>query len=78
MNQNKTYIYQLLSGMLYDYYVDNTNINSDITAYFDVLSKEEQESIEKISVDLYIIDPVQTSESHYYQYKTYNLLFYSA
>ena len=78
MNQNKTYIYQLLSGMLYDYYVDNTNINSDITAYFDVLSKEEQESIEKISVDLYIIDPVQTSESHYYQYKTYNLLSYSA
>ena len=26
MNQNKTYIYQLLSGMLYDYYVDNTII----------------------------------------------------
>ena len=78
MNENKNYYYQLLSEKLYDYYIDNTYINSNITTYFNILTKSEEESITGISVDLYIIDPVKTAESHYYQYKTYNILLYSA
>ena len=64
--------------MLYNFYLENTFILSNLTNNFNVLTKEEEEAIIKNSVKLYILDELQTSLLNYYQYKNYSILLYSA
>ena len=78
MNRNKNYYYQILSSMLSHYYSQNTFLLSNLTNNFNVLKKHDEESLIKNSVELFIIDPVQSSLIDYYQYKKYNVLLYSA
>ena len=77
IKSNKTFYYQTLSKMLYNFYLDNAFIISNITNHFNVLTKEEEESISNNPVEIYIIDPMSSTELNY-QYKTYNILIYSA
>jgi hypothetical protein len=78
MNRNKTYYYQLLSSTISNYYIQNTFILSNLTNHFNILTKHDEDSLTKNSVELFIIDPIQTESSGYYQYKKYKVLIYSA
>ena len=78
MTDDRNLFYQILSKMLYNYYIDNSYIISNITNNFNILSEEDESSITNIPVELYIIDPLKTSLLKYYQYKKYNILLYSA
>ena len=78
MNQNKAYYYQILSSMLSNYYTENTFILSNLTNHFNILTKKDEDSLTKNSVELFIIDPLKSGLDNFYQYKTYNILLYSA
>ena len=78
MNNDKQIFYQTLSKMLYNYYLDNAYIISNITNNLNILSEEDEESITNISVELYMINTLSTFLSNHYQYKKYNILLYSA
>jgi len=58
--------------------MQNTFLISNLTNHFNVLSKEDEEHITKIPVELYMIDPLQSGFTDIYQYKKYNILLYSA
>ena len=77
LNNNKTLYYQQLSRMLYQYYVDNAFIISNLTNNFNILSKEDEENITRKQVDMYMIDPIKTTQFNY-QIKNYSVLLYSA
>ena len=77
LNKNKTLYNEDLSKMLYNYYKDNSLIISNLTNYFNILSKEDEESITKKNVEIYILDPNKSSKFNY-QYKKYTILIYSA
>ena len=78
MNQNKAYYYQILSSMLSHYYTQNAFILSNLTNHFNILTKKDEDSLTKNSVELFIIDPLKSELDNFYQYKTYNVLLYSA
>ena len=77
LNNNKTLYYQQLSGMIYQYYRDNAFIISNVTNNFNILSKEDEENITRKQVDMYMIDPLKTTQFNY-QIKNYSILLYSA
>ena len=77
LNTNKTLYYQGLSKMIYQYFTDNTFILSNLTNNFNILNKEDEESIIKKKVELFIIDPLKSVKFNY-QYKNYTILIYSA
>jgi len=74
---NKALYYQALSKMLYHYFSENTFIISNLTNNFNVLNKQDEESITSNEVELYILDKVR-SEKLNYKYKNYSVLVYSA
>ena len=78
MYDNKQFFYQILSKMLYNFYIENTFILSNLTNNFNILSEEEEENITKNTVKIYILDKLQTNLLNYYQYKNYDTLLYSA
>ena len=78
MSQDRDFFYQILSKMLYNYYIDNTYIITNLTTHFNILSTKDEDSITNIEVELYILDSLKTNLLNYYQYKKYNILLYSA
>ena len=77
LNANKVLYYQGLSKKIYQYYRDNSFIISNLTNHFNILSKEDEESITQKQIDLYIIDPLNSFRFNF-QYKKYTILIYSA
>ena len=77
LNNNKTLYYQGLSKMIYHYYTENFFIISNLTNHFNILNKEDEESITQKQIELYIIDPIKSSK-FIFQYKKYSILIYSA
>ena len=77
LNPNKSIYYNYLSKKVYQYFTENTFIISNLTKYFNALSKEDEESITQKEVEIKIVDPLKRTES-YYQSKFYKILLYSA
>ena len=63
--------------MIYSYYSENTYILSNLTNSFNVLSKEDEETITKKQVDIHTINPILMSKSGYLT-KKYSVFIYSA
>ena len=78
LTDDKAVYYEGLSKMIYQYYRDNAFIISNLTNNFNILSKEDEESIINNHVELYIIDTTESNRLNYYQYKKYSILIYSA
>ena len=77
INNNKTAYYESLSKKIYNYYIENSFILSNLTNCFEILNKQDEENITKNIVELYMID--QLKSGYYgYQYKKYKVLIYSA
>ena len=77
LNPNKTLYYESLSKKIYHYYTENTYIISNLTNYFNILSKKDEQSITQKEVEIKIIAPLRRTE-FYYQVKFYKILLYSA
>ena len=77
INNNNIIYYGALSKRVYNYYLDNAFIISNLTNHFNILTKKDEDSITKNKVELYIIDPL-ASLNFEYQYKKYSVLLYSA
>ena len=78
LTDDKAVYYEGLSKMIYQYYRANAFIISNLTNNFNILSKEDEESIINNQVELYIIDTTESNRLNYYQYKKYSILIYSA
>ena len=77
VNKSKEIYYSSLSKMIYYYFSQNTLILSNLTNHFNILTKEEEETITKKEVEIYVIDPLISGYLDY-QYKIYKILVYSA
>ena len=77
INPNKTLYYKDLSKRVYQYFTENTFIISNLTKYFNALSKKDEESITQKVDEIKIVDPLKRTNS-YYQSKFYKILLYSA
>jgi len=78
LTQDKAAYYEGLAQMIYQYYRDNAFIISNLTNNFNILNKEDEESIINKQVELFIIDSTKSNQLNYYQYKNYSILIYSA
>ena len=77
LDNNKTLYYKKLSKIIYNYYLDNTFIISNLTNRFNVLSKKDEESLTRTKVEIQIINPVHKTQTQY-NVKKYNTFIYSA
>ena len=77
LNKDKNIYYQSLSRIIYNYYFENAFILSNLTNNFNILNKEDEESIIQKQIELYILDPLNSTKFNY-QYKSYKILVYSA
>ena len=69
--------YQYFSDLIYEYYVETSYVLTNITNNLEVLPKKEEENLKNQEVDLYIIDPVE-STNEIYRHKGYKVMVYSA
>jgi hypothetical protein len=74
---NRPLYYKSIAKKIQDYYVDNTFILSNLTNDFNILNKEDEETIIKKEVDIHTINPTKTTKAGYVT-KKYTVLIYSA
>ena len=74
---NKPLYYKSITKRIQNYYIDNTYILSNLTNDFNILSKEDEETITKKQVDIHVINPIQITKSGYVT-KKYTVFIYSA
>ena len=77
IHPNKDLYYRSLSKTLYNYYCENAAIISDLTNNLKVLGSEDEAIITNKKVELYIIDPIKSTQLNY-QYKIYNVTVFSS
>ena len=69
--------YSNFSNKCYEYYLDSANIISNLTININKLNEKQKNLIINKTIDLYIIDPIESNETHYLP-KKYELLLFSA
>ena len=77
LNRNKTLYYESLANQLYNNYIENNFIISNLTTNFNILNKKDEDVLTKRFIELSIIDPARSIYSGY-TYRKYNVLVYSA
>ena len=75
--KNKTEYYNYFADLVYEYYLDSSYILTNITNNLEIIPEEEEQKLVNHEIQLYIIDPV-ISTNETYQYREYKVLAYSA
>ena len=74
---DKEEYYSHIAELVYEYYLDTSYILTNITNNLEVLPKDQEQELKNQEIQLFIIDPVE-STNDIYQYKEYKVLAYSA
>ena len=69
--------YKHFADLTYEYYVETSYILTNITNNLEVLPKEQEKDLINNEINLFIIDPVESTDE-IYQYKEYKVFMYTA
>jgi hypothetical protein len=74
---NKTHYFSNFSVLCYNYYLESSYILSNLTININKLNVKQKNLLTKNTIDLYIIDPMESNGTDY-KSKRYDLLLFSA